>query len=461
MPPPNITGKLHLGHALFLTIQDSITRYYRKSQYETLWIPGLDHAGIATHEKIMEALNNENCSNEKYDLKALEIKEMNKDNIISQIQKMGSSCDWSQTNYTLDDNFKDSAMEALKRLHNDGLIYFKDEQFYISMKKFADSLLIDIKNNEFTINDQSQINKLIHTLENIEDWCISRQIRWGMELPIYFDKSGKFHILDDSDDKTDYISKNYTLDTWFTSSLYPLAILNWASDDKTAFEKYYPTNIIETGYDILFPWCARMLMMCNYLTGEYPFKEMYFHGICRDKKGIKMSKSLGNGIDPLDIIAQYGTDALRLALISKTQSKDMKIDDEDFRNASKFMNKMYQSFRFIDMHLTQNELIPNPNEEGSFKEKMEILKNEFIDSMEKRDFLNISRKLQHSFKHEFCDIWIEENKRAIFDGSEEILQHGLYILLSYINLFHCFTPFQTEYISNHFGFTDIIQSGYL
>ena len=136
----------------------------------------------------------------------------------------------------------------------------------------------------------------------------------------------------------------------------------------------------------------------------------------------------------------------------------MKIDDKDFIDASKFMNKIYQSFRFIDMHLNQNELIPNPNSNGDFKDKMLELTKDFKDSMEKRDFLNISRKLQHSFKHDFCDMWIEDNKRAIFDSNEDIIQHGLYILLSYMNLLHCFIPFKTEYISNHFGCFDILNS---
>jgi len=451
MPPPNITGKLHIGHSLFLTIQDSLARYYRKSGYNTNWIAGLDHAGIATHEKIIERLPN-SYSNDDYDLKANEIKNEHGSKITEQIKKMGASCDWNNLHYTLNDNFKTAAFEALKKLNEGNLIYEDSGNIYIKMKGMANKLLKNIKNNKFIINDITQLNKLIYTLENIEDWCISRQIRWGMEMPLYF-KDNKMLI--SKNPESNYLHCGYTFDTWFTSSLYPLAILNWNTEDDSLYKEYYPTQIIETGYDILFPWCARMLMMCEFLTGEYPFKEIYLHGICRDKYGRKMSKSLGNGIDPLDIIEKYGTDALRFALINKSKGKDMKIDEEDFQNASKFINKIYQSFRFINMHLEKNNIEPLINENGDYKNKLNNLKEEFINAMEKRDFINISTKLQYSYKHDFCDKWIEENKKEIFAGNEEIIKHGLYILLYYMNIMHCFIPFISEYIYEHFGYDDI------
>jgi valyl-tRNA synthetase len=457
MPPPNITGKLHIGHSLFLTIQDSLIRYYRKSGYETNWIAGLDHAGLATHEKIIKSLKKRDYTEEEYDFHAGKIKEKHSNKIIEQIKKMGASCEWEDINYTLNDNFKTAAFEALKKLNDNNFIYEKDGDIYISMKSFADDLLRDIKNNEFIINDITQLNKLIYTLENIEDWCISRNIRWGMKIPIYFNNSD-IHIL--KDNELNYEDRNFTFDTWFTSSLYPLAILNWKMDDDSKFERYYPTQMIETGYDILFPWCARMLMLCKFLTDKYPFKEMYLHGICRDKDGIKMSKSLGNGIDPLDIIDKYGTDALRYSLINKSKGKDMKIDEEDFLNSSRFINKIYQSFRFINMHLEKNDLMPNPIKKGNYEDECNKIKDEFIEAMEKRDFINISTKLQYSYKHNFCDKWIEDNKKEIFAGNAETIQHGLYILLFYMNIMHCFIPFISEFIYKHFGYEDIIDKKY-
>ena len=173
-------------------VQDSLARYYRKSGYDTNWIAGLDHAGIATHEKIIERLPN-SYSNEDYDLKANEIKNEHSNKITEQIKKMGASCDWNNLHYTLNDNFKTAAFEALKKFNEENLIYEDSGNIYIKMKGMANKLLKNIKNNKFIINDITQLNKLIYTLENIEDWCISRQIRWGMEMPLYF-KIGRAHV---------------------------------------------------------------------------------------------------------------------------------------------------------------------------------------------------------------------------------------------------------------------------
>jgi valyl-tRNA synthetase len=460
MPPPNITGKLHIGHALFLSIQDALTRYYRKSGYETLWLPGTDHAGLATHDKIIESFNNADFSDDDYLIRGQEIKETHQSKIIQQIQRTGASCDWSRLNYTMDDNFKQAAIHALKQLNNDGLLYQKDGQWYIAMKEMATELLSDIQSGLFIINDITQLNKLIPMLEHSEDWCISRQIKWGLTLPIYIDHNNNHHIFDSDEEAhhqlpDGFLKETSTFDTWFTSSLWPFATLGWPNQTDD-YKKFYPAQIIETGADILFFWCARMLMMGKKLTGIYPFREIYLHGICRDSQGRKMSKSLGNGIDPLDIIDKYGTDALRFALLSKATNKDMKMADNDFLNAAKFINKIWQSFRFIDMHMTQNNTAYIMNFDGSFTDHMKDLKCQFHNAMENRDFLNITRDIQYSYKHHFCDEWIEQNKKAIFSGDHAILQHGLFILISYMELLHCFMPFITTYITEHFGFDNII-----
>lgn len=456
MPPPNITGRLHIGHSLFLTIQDSLARFYRKSGYETLWLPGTDHAGLATHDKIIQAIGKDTYSKSEYKEKAAYIKETNQSIICSQIMKIGATCDWSRLSYTLDEKFKKASTYALHLINEKGLLYRKDNQWYISMKDMANDLISHINDNNLIINDHSELNQLLHMLENIEDWCISRQIPWGFELPINYDDNSI--IISDSP-IDGMIKETDIFDTWFTSSLWPFASLGWP-EQTSDYLKYYPAQIIETGADILFFWCAKMLMMGKLLTGTYPFKEIYLHGICRDKNGIKMSKSLGNGIDPLEIIEKYGADSLRFSLLTKSGGKDITIDENDFFNSSKFINKIWQSFRFIDMHIQKNNIEIKPNKQGTYSDEIDMLYDNFEKSMIKRDFLNLTRDLQYSFKHSFCDKWIEENKKEIFSGNQLIIQHGLYILLSYMDIFNCFIPFISEYIFNWFGYDDLINIRY-
>lgn len=452
MPPPNITGKLHIGHSLFISIQDALARYYRKSGYSTLWLPGTDHAGIATHQKIMETFTDYIPDNIEYEKRANELKETNQNKIIDQIKKTGASCDWSRMKYTMDESFKKAAIEALMYLNNENLLYKKDGQWYISMKEMADDLLNAINSKYFIINDQTEMNKLIPMLKNIEDWCISRQIQWGLELPIYI-KDGNTYIFKNEDEAKKelidgYTKESSTFDTWFTSALWPFATLGWPEKTED-YKKFYPAQIIETGADILFFWCARMLMLGKKLTGTYPFKEIYLHGICLDKNGKKMSKSLGNGIDPLDIIEKYGADSLRLALLSKSSNKNMKIDDSDFLNSSKFINKIWQSLNFFAIQIEKQGISINLEFNGDFNEKINELKNNFNEKFKKRDFLNLIRELQFSYKHDFCDIWIEENKKDIFNGNINKIYYGLYIISEYMNMFNCFIPFITEKIGEY------------
>lgn len=465
MPPPNITGILHIGHATFLSIQDALTRYYRKSGYDTLWLPGTDHAGLATHDKIIQSFKKYTPSKEDYLKRGDELKDKHHSAITNQIKRTGASCDWSREQYTLNDNFKHAAFKALQEINHKGLLYRKDNQWYINMKDMAKDLLNHIDSDGLIINDTGELNSLIHMLENIEDWCISRQIPWGYQMPLFFDKNGNHCIANSIEDaqkilnKSDIHQEESTFDTWFTSSLWPFASLGWPENAED-YNRYYPAQIIETGADILFFWCARMLMMGKLLTGQYPFKEIYLHGICRDKDGQKMSKSLGNGIDPIDIIDKYGTDALRFGLLSKSNNKDMKIDETEFFDASKFINKIWQSCRFMDTQIQNFNIPTTMNENGSFKDEIERISSLFKIGMENRDFLNTIRAIQHSFKHQFCDIWIEDNKKAFWNGDEDIIQHGLYILYSYMNILHCFIPFITEYIGRHFWNIDMINSKY-
>lgn len=467
MPPPNITGILHLGHATFLTIQDCLTRYYRKSGYDTLWLPGTDHAGLATHQKIIEALGSQEYTHEQYLKMGLKLKSKHQKTITSQIKKMGASCDWDREQYTLSDNFIYASQIALKKIHQSHLLYEKEGQWYISMKLMADDLINAIKQNTFTINDEGSLNELLHMLNNIEDWCISRQIAWGTRLPIYrHTKTDQIAILTDreyeelsKEDKTFFIREISCFDTWFTSSLYPFASLGWPNNPED-YQRYYPTQIIETGADILFFWCARMLMMGKFLTDQYPFKEIYLHGMCRDEQGRKMSKSLGNGIDPITIIERYGADALRFTILSKSTHKDLKLSETEFEDSFKFMNKIWQSSRFFNIHFEKQGLKFKQNPIGDFSYRIHEIREQFHDNMKKRNFIDLTRQLQHAFKHEFCDQWIEENKKSFFDGKKSIMEHGAYILFEFLNLFHCIIPFITENISSILFDKKIIHAPY-
>lgn len=334
MPPPNITGKLHMGHALFLTIQDSLTRHYKSCGSETLWAPGLDHAGLATHAKIIEYQQANNCD---YDTASEYISTTNKFIINSQIERIGALPDWEMSTYTMDDGYTSFALEILQLMNEDGRITKTKNDYYLNISDLANELLLDIKNKTIAIHPETEANGLINFLENIEPWCISRQIPWGITLPF-----------DDS----------MSLDTWFNSSLWPIACLLKKPE---LISKFMPAQLIETGADILFFWCARMLMMGNYIfknknrlskqldiNHKYPFYNIYLHGLIRDKHNRKFSKSLGNGIDPLDLISKYGADPLRMSLICKTgPAEDMKFNEADLSSYRKLQNKLWNCARFL------------------------------------------------------------------------------------------------------------------
>ena len=444
MPPPNITGKLHMGHALFLTIQDSLSRFYKTCGYDTLWLPGLDHAGLATHDKIIQYQKDNPCS---YEDASQYISSTHKEIILKQIQKMGALPDWDLLTYTMDNDYQQFAKSILKLLWEDKRIYFKDGQFYLNIKDLALELKNDIDNNTIHIIPSTEIGELFNFLNNIEDWCISRQIPWGIKLPINEDMS-----------YSENPSHEHSLDTWFNSSLWPIACLIKKPE---LIKDFYPAQLIETGADILFFWCAKMLMMGNYIfknqhrlnltiPSKYPFYDIYLHGLIRDKHNRKFSKSLGNGIDPLDLIEKYGPDALRLFIISRTgPAEDMKFNENDLPGYKKFMNKIWQASRFFSMYAEKFQI---PKLDHNFEYNCQELNNiqeNFIQYMENYKFLEASRFIQHEFKSWFCDKWIEEHKNEIQQGNQQIIHEGLYILHQLLTMLNPFCPFITQEILNN------------
>lgn len=445
MPPPNITGKLHMGHALFLTIQDSLTRFYKSCHHTTLWLPGLDHAGLATHDKIIAYQKEINCS---YETASQYISSTHKEIILKQIQKMGALPDWDLLTYTMDTDYQEFTLSIIKLLNEDNLIYFKDGQFYIKLQDLAKELIHDINNETIKITPKTEIGSLLHFLNNIEDWCISRQIPWGSNLP----------LTQDLQFNPDFISGN-SLDTWFNSSLWPIACL---LKNPELIDKFYPAQLIETGADILFFWCARMLMMGNYIhknqerlnmniPSKYPFYDIYLHGLIRDKHNRKFSKSLGNGIDPLDMIDKYSADSLRLFLITRTgPAEDMKFNENDLLSYQKFMNKIWQASKFFSMYAEQYS-IEKLNSSISFEhEKLKEIELQFINYMNKYQFIEAARFIQHEFKSWFCDNWIEENKKSIQEGNIKSIQEGIFLLEQMLCMLNPFCPFITSDIKHCF-----------
>ncbi|MCI6770384.1 MAG: valine--tRNA ligase [Oscillospiraceae bacterium] len=651
IPPPNITGQLHMGHALDNTLQDILIRFRRMQGYDTLWLPGTDHASIATEAKIVaamkeEGITKEDIGREGFLKRAWEWKAQYGGRIIEQLKKMGSSCDWERERFTLDEGCSKAVREVFCNLYEKGLIYrgeriinwcthcktsisdaeveyeehdgnfwhfkypFKDGSGYIEVATtrpetipgdtavavhpdderykdvigktvvipvigreipvVADSYAkmdkgtgavkitpahdpndfeVGLRNNLPVINvmtddgfmnekagkyagmnlmecrkaivkDLTDAGALVkieptkhevgscyrcHTvveprvskqwfvkmkplaepaikavkdgktkfiperfdkiyfnwMENIRDWCISRQLWWGHRIPAWYCedcgeitvsrekatkccKCGSEHITQDPD----------TLDTWFSSALWPFSTLGWP--DKTPeLAHYYPTSTLVTGYDIIFFWVARMIFSACEQMGEVPFDTVFIHGIVRDEQGRKMSKSLGNGIDPLIVIDKYGADALRLTLATgNSPGNDMRYSEKKVEASRNFANKIWNAARFILMNLDENEPAPHIPEELALEDKWVLslfnkLVKEVTDNLEKFELGIAVSKLYDFIWDIFCDWYIELAKIRLQQGGEKATQVKavlVYVMSETLKLLHPFMPFITEEI---------------
>lgn len=651
IPPPNITGQLHMGHALDETLQDILIRFRRMQGYDTLWLPGTDHASIATEAKIVEAMKKEGLTKddlgrEGFLKRAWEWKAQYGGRIVEQLKKLGSSCDWERERFTLDEGCSRAVREVFVRLYEKGLIYRgeriinwcphcqtsisdaeveyaeKDGSFWHVRYPFADGsgyvelattrpetmlgdtavavhpdderykslvgkkLILPLVNkeipliadeyvemdfgtgvvkitpahdpNDFEVGlrhnlevinvmtddghmtddcgkyagmDLYECRKAIvkdleeggylvkvepmkhnvgscyrcHTtveprvskqwfvkmeplakpaidivrdgtvkfipdrmskvyfnwMDNIKDWCISRQLWWGHRIPAWYcpdcgelivtredpnacPKCGCQHLSQDPD----------TLDTWFSSALWPFSTLGWP--DKTPeIEHYYPTNTLVTGYDIIFFWVARMIFSACEYTGEQPFDTVLIHGLVRDAQGRKMSKSLGNGIDPLEIIDKYGADALRFALATgNSPGNDMRFSDEKVEASRNFANKIWNAARFILMNLDENEPAPHLPDELALEDKWILSQyntvvKEVTDNLEKFELGMAVQKLYDFIWDVFCDWYIELAKIRLQQGGEAAKPARavlVYVMSNTLKLLHPFMPFITEEI---------------
>ena len=660
IPPPNVTGQLHMGHALDETLQDILVRYKRMQGFNTLWVPGTDHAGIATQIKVEEQLRvNEGLT--RYDLgrekfleRVWDWKHQYGSRIISQLKKLGASCDWSRERFTMDEGCSRAVREVFVNLYDKGLIYrgnriinwcphcitalsdaeveyseqdgffwhikypIKGEDGFVEVATtrpetmFGDTavavnpndeatkhligktLILPIVNREIPVvadeyveigfgtgcvkitpahdpndflvgqrhnleqikvmNDDATMNAyagkyegmdrytcrkalvadleaeglLIKTvphkhnvgscyrcrttvepmtsnqwfvrmeplaapalevvrdgrvkfvperfsktyvnwMENVHDWCISRQLWWGHRIPAFYcDSCGEMTV-----SKTDIDAcpkcgskvrqENDVLDTWFSSALWPFSTMGWP--DKTPeLEKYYPTSALVTGYDIIFFWVARMIFSGLEHMDKEPFDTVFIHGLVRDAQGRKMSKSLGNGIDPLEIISKYGADALRYALATgNSPGNDMRFSDEKIEAARNFANKLWNASRFVRMNLTVDEIVLPA--EGDLAPEDKWILNEFnklagsvTNALDKYE-VGVALASIYDFTWDIlCDWYIELSKVRLNEkGTPEnlVAQNVLaYVLTGTLKLLHPFMPFITEEIYQSLPHTD-------
>ncbi|MCI7086038.1 valine--tRNA ligase, partial [bacterium] len=651
MPPPNITGQLHIGHALDETLQDTIIRWKRMQGYSALWLPGTDHASIATEAKIVEAMRKEGVTKEdlgreKFLERAWEWKRVYGNRITDQFKKLGASCDWERERFTMDEGCSEAVKEVFVKLYEKGLIYrgeriinwcphcctsisdaevefaehdgsfwhlrypltdgsgyvelattrpetllgdtavavhpdderYKDfvgktvtlpivgreipvvadeyvemdfgtgvvkitpahdpndfevglrhnlpvinvmdetahmnenagkykgmdryecrkaivkdleeggflvkiepikhnvgscyrcktiieprvsKQWFVKMEPLAKPAIKCVKDGKTKFIPERFEKVYFHWMENIKDWCISRQLWWGHRIPAWYCQDcGEVIVSKDTPhtcpkcNSSNLKQDEDTLDTWFSSALWPFSTLGWPEKTEE-LEYFYPTNTLVTGYDIIFFWVARMIFSACEHTGKQPFDTVFIHGIVRDENGIKMSKSLGNGIDPLEIIDKYGADAMRLFMVmGNSPGNDMRFSEKKVEACRNFANKLWNASRFVHMNIddfdVRNELPENlATEDKWIVSTLNSAAKEINENLEKFELgIAVSKIYDFTWDY-FCDWYIEFTKPRL-QGEGEDAQNArqvlVWVLDRTLRLLHPFMPFITEEI---------------
>jgi len=653
IPPPNVTGMLHIGHALDFTLQDIIIRQKRMQGYDALWLPGTDHAGIATQTKVeqrlreQDGLTRHDLGREKFLEKVWDWKEQYANTIRNQWAKMGLSLDYSRERFTLDEGLSKAVREVFVRLYEKGLIYrgkkiinwdpaartalsdieveykevtgalyhlrypLVDGSGYITVattrpetmlgdtavavhpedERYAHligkNILLPIVNREIpiiadeyvekdfgsgavkitpahdpndfevgerhnlpqiivmdesgTMNDEAgpyvgldrfecrkqlvkdlqeqgvctNIEEHVHQvghsersgaviepylstqwfvsmkplaevaidaqkngngvnfvpdrfekiylnwIENVRDWCISRQLWWGHRIPAWYnEETGEIRVSVEDINEPGWVQDNDVLDTWFSSALWPFSTLGWPDEAAEDLKRYYPTNVLVTGYDIIYFWVARMIFTALEFTGEVPFKDVLIHGLVRDAEGRKMSKSLGNGVDPLEVIEQYGADAMRFMISTgSTPGQDLKFRFEKVEQARNFANKIWNASRFALMNLegfTYDDI--NINQPLATADRWILHRlNETVRDvtrlMDSYEFGETGRILYNFIWDDLCDWYIEFAKLSLY-GDNAQAKHATQSVLAYVldrtqRLIHPFMPYISEEIWQH------------
>ncbi len=651
IPPPNVTGKLHMGHALDETLQDILIRYKRMQGYNALWVPGTDHASISTEVKVTnqlreEGIDKQELGREGFLKRAWEWKEEYGGAIINQLKKLGSSCDWDRERFTMDEGCSEAVLEVFIRLYEKGYIYkgsriinwcpvcktsisdaeveheeqaghfwhinypitdgsgyveiattrpetmlgdtavavnpederyqhligkmlklpltdreipviadpyvdkefgtgcvkitpahdpndfevgrrhnlpeinimnddaticcpgkyhgmdryearkaiVKDleeqgllvkvedhshnvgthdrcgttveplikQQWFVKMEELAKPAVEAVKNGELTFVPERFDKIYLHWLENIRDWCISRQLWWGHRIPAYYcDECGEIVVAKEAPSVcpkcgcTHLTQDEDTLDTWFSSALWPFSTLGWPKQTED-LEYFYPTDVLVTGYDIIFFWVIRMVFSGYEQTGKSPFHHVLIHGLVRDSQGRKMSKSLGNGIDPLEIISEYGADALRLTLVTgNAPGNDMRFYMERVKSSRNFANKVWNASRFIMMNLEDQKIAEVDASALTAADKwilskVNSLAEEVTGNMDSFELGIAVQKIYDFIWDEFCDWYIEMVKPRLWNKEDTTREAALWtlkqVLINALKMLHPYMPFITEEI---------------
>ena len=664
MPPPNVTGKLHMGHALDGTIQDILIRFKRMQGYNTLWLPGSDHASISTEMKVVQKLKSERktkqeIGREKFLEEAWDWTKLYGGTIQEQQRKLGCSCDWDRRRFTLDEGLSDAVLEEFINLYNQGYIYkgtrmvnwcpncntaisdaeveykeeashlwhlryqikgeerfvevattrpetmlgdtavavnpnderYKDivgktcilpivnreipiiadefvetefgtgcvkitpshdpndyqagkrhnlefievfdqktimrdlmpevqgmtaiearpiiveklkelgalvsiedythnvgkcerckttieprisEQWFVKMKELAEPAIKAVRNDDIKFVPKRYEKTYFNWMENIQDWCISRQLWWGHRIPAYYcEECGHINVSKTEPEKCEKCGSTKlhqdpdTLDTWFSSALWPFSTLGWPNKDAEDLKTFYPTNVLVTGYDIIFFWVARMVFSGLYAMKEKPFSDVLIHGIVRDSQGRKMSKTLGNGVDPIEVIEQYGADSMRFSVLSgTTMGNDIRYMPEKLEQASNFANKIWNAAKFIIMNrpeekeiikFAQENFDGNTYKDGALKledkwiiSKLNKLVADITKNIENYDLGVALDNIYGFIWNEFCDWYIEMVKSRLYseDQLEKVrVSYVLdYVFRTTMKLLHPFMPFVTSEI---------------
>lgn len=451
-----------MGHALFATIQDITIRHKRMQGYRTLWLAGTDHAGLATQAKLDEAMIAEGLDplGPDFDAFAATYKANLANTITTQLKSCGASADWSRERFTLDERYAESTIEALRRCHGAGMLYEADGQWWLDMRDLSARLLTEMDAGELEIIPSGQEGTLRNFLTKIEPWCISRQIRWGHKLPIW--KNGEQIIIGEHRPADGFEQEDGCLDTWFSSSLWPFASLGWPHDTAD-MRDFYPAAMIETADDILFFWCARMLMMGLLLTDQMPFKKIFLHGLVRDKHGKKMSKSEGNGIDPLEIIDQYGADAMRFALAENaTAGQDMRLDPIRFQAGKAMSTKLWNASKYALGHSRRMgdanlALQSDHADDIEILSRLESTRTMIGNHLEAHRYHEAAHALRRFLFDDFCSWYIEVSKSRLYDDNDAKAHSTIMQTLDgFLRMAHPYMPFITEHIRSAYSSTPLI-----